>query len=868
MIHPRPSSPQADIVAGTKGASHFAAWAIAAAVSVMVATAYLLSFADTFPYYFMYDMDQFVLIDYLRVRNGEIPNQLHHPSFGLYPIFRLTEAVWRTAESVPSYTYQGLVEALSPVFAVAELTSFLRAHSPFIVIFSTVLMAFAVGRGIEAGPRGFVALLLVGLSFPWLTYHASMIRSELYGVFYWSAGLAGLSMAARTEKYWPSVGWLFASGAFLGLSFLSKTQTFMLIALAPVFYFHSLWIRYFSHGDGNCPLVVGPRMVIVAAAMFALLSALSLLALAPAFPIPEGAFVGKYYHGGSASYGISHQMAIFCAVSASAIILALVPASVWSRIRMRDLPPSATVILFLSVGTALAFLSMAVWWKQTLFVVGGLGSAFAICDAYKRLAPVLSKGVLMSVGAIAAAVFAGLLALLWFKFQSRYTMLPMISVVMLFAIAFAAGCGLILLKDRTAPKSLDHLGARAVSLELPILHVGQTAAFLAAGFMGITILHLILGPDMSKGFEHLVLDFKATMLRLESFRLRRGNALDATITMVMERPIPAVLYVGSVLAAAWVVLTRKPARQRTIISLIMASLLGLNFQLLHIVRDEPRDWIYYDVGFYVFGAVNFYTWWIISRPSRAVVVALGLIVAVLFFDNLRASLTMKGYLSLNYHLYGWKRLPFFNFGWSEQGKDYFSVNAMIMDRYGKIDESLAARIVDHARRHKKVLDDARLVVTNQRVTAAQIGIAVAGQGVWSAEKNWRIGMMPEFLVGATVIDVRAGAIDPQAPKWQVKYVDKVRSLRMDAGIVGQNLALLRRSDLGVYLFIPEAMMAGLGMTGEASATDHVIQLEEAGGGRMSFRGIRVDNYALFPWENLKQAFLVIADDYRDQTTLH
>ena len=746
---PSPSkNPPEALDARAIGAPLFSVWALLAAAIFTVFTVRLISFAELFPYFFMFDMDRFVLTDYLRVRNGEIPNQLHHPSFGLYPVFRLTEAIWRIVEAVPGYNYQNLVDSLSPAFVVAELMSFLRAHSPFIAVLSAALMAFAVGRGFETGWRRFMALLLVSLSGPWLIYQAAMIRSELYGVFYWSAGLASLALAARSRAFWPSTGWLFVGGAFLGLSFLSKTQTFLLIALAPVFYFHVLWAQSHLRGRDIWLPLARPRTVTVVAGAFALGLALIFFAVAPSFPVPEGAFAGKYFQGGQATYGIARQFVIFCGLTAIAVVLALAPASFWRR------------------------------------VVSGY--SWATTDA----------------------------------------------------------------------------------IENPVVHVGHIVVVLAAGFVGIAIIHLALGPDLIKSAEHMVLDFKVTMLRLESFRLRKAHeGIDITTILFTDRPVPAILYASSVVAAVSAAVLCKPRHHKSIVILILATAAVLLFQILQVLRPEPKDWVFYDVGFYVFGAVNYSTVLIVSKPSRPMITALGLIATVALVDNLRAGAIMKDYLSVNYQLYGWRRLQFFDFGWIEQSDGYFSIKDMIAGRYGEIDNGKAGEIVDHARRHKKILHDARFVVSNQTVTGARIGLAIMGQGVWANEAEWRIARLPEFMIGATVVDTRAGPIDAQTPRWKPVRYDRVRIQQAEKSAVGQNLALLARTDLGVYLFLPESKLTELGKIDGASVTDHVIQLEKSKGDRSSFRGVRVNGYALFPWVHLRQSFLVITDDSRDLTTV-
>ena len=717
----------------------FGIWAILAAAIVAVFTVRLIAYADMFPYFFMFDMDRLALTDYLRVRNAEIPNQLHHPSFGLYALFRLTEAVWRLVEQVPSYAFPALADSLSPVFVVAELASFLRAHSPYIAILSTVSMALAVGLGCNAGPAGYAALLLVGLSCPWLIYQGAMIRSELFGVFYWAAGLLSLALAARSRAFGPVTAWLSVAGAFFGLSFLSKTQVFVLIVLGPIFYFHALWFQSQVSGREIWLRPSRPMTLTAGAGAFALGLALVLFAVAPSFPIPEGAFILRYQELGPVTYGLSRQFAVFCLLAAGAIGLALAPASVWRK--------------------------------------------------------------------------------------------------------FA-------------------------NLENPSIHIAHMVAILAAGFMGIALVHLVLGPDLAKNAEHMAIDFKVTMLRVESFRLRSADdALAVAAILFADQPGPMTLYAGSVVAAFATALIAKPRHWGALVALILGSAAILIFQLVHAVRPEPKDWIFHDAGFFVFGAANLFIVGTVLKPWRAATVALALIAVVAAIDNLRAGAILKDYLSVNYQLYGWRKLQFFDFGWPDQTEGFFSIGDMIVERYGKVDQGRAGSIVDHANRHKKILHDARFVIGNQTVTGARIGMAAPAQGVWANDRQRRVVRLPEFMEGATVVDIPAGSIDPRMPKWKPVRHDRMRIQQLDKGVVGENLALLARSDLGVYLFVPEAKLADLGPVGGASTTDHVIQLAAPGGPPLPFRGIRVDAYALFPWARLGQSFLVITDDSRDRTTV-
>lgn len=199
---------------------------------------FLLSFFywnQAYPFYFVWDMDLLTTEDVIEVSTGHHPIHMNHPGFGMYLIFAWTHKIAYWLGYISILKFKDLANALNPVNAVAELQSFLRGHSPIIVFSIPFFLWLAL---IEIfNPSRFIKLFLFILLAlqQGLFYHATMIRSELYSLFFWSLSIFFLAKAITSRK--KQTFYLVTTGIFIGLCYHTKTQTIFFIFLVPLLFF-------------------------------------------------------------------------------------------------------------------------------------------------------------------------------------------------------------------------------------------------------------------------------------------------------------------------------------------------------------------------------------------------------------------------------------------------------------------------------------------------------------------------------------------------------------------------------------------------------------------------------------------------------
>ncbi|MBN2308513.1 MAG: hypothetical protein JXR94_06050 [Candidatus Hydrogenedentes bacterium] len=248
--------------------------------------------ASQFPYYFMGDMDFVVAKDLLLIHSGEYPECASHPSFGMFLPYLLTQQAAHALGPLSILSFQDLAESLNPLAAMAEFTAFMRAESPIVALAITLLLWSALVVVFRPS-RAWCLLILAALGTQQsLLYHASMIRSEFFGVLYWAAALWAVALAVRMGRPGARLAWLFLAGSMIGLCFLSKIQLLFLLPVIPgllLFARPELIPGFRQHGEGAPP----SRRRALAAAALSLVNAgvfLNLLMAALATPREVGVF--------------------------------------------------------------------------------------------------------------------------------------------------------------------------------------------------------------------------------------------------------------------------------------------------------------------------------------------------------------------------------------------------------------------------------------------------------------------------------------------------------------------------------------------------------------------------------------------------
>lgn len=216
-------------------------------ISVLLSASVLLFLhvSRQYPYYFLWDMDATTAIDTVLVQSHELPSHINHPGFGMYLWLSLVHKAACALHYVSVLDLNDLSRSLNPLGGIVELTVFVKDNSAFlaaaisIVLWASVVLLFEVPLWISP------FILLFFISQGNLFYHASMIRSEFYGVFYWCASVLCAAWASQGGSQRGRRIPILLAGVFLGLCYTTKFQGVLCVLLLPVF------LLFFLRTDGE-----------------------------------------------------------------------------------------------------------------------------------------------------------------------------------------------------------------------------------------------------------------------------------------------------------------------------------------------------------------------------------------------------------------------------------------------------------------------------------------------------------------------------------------------------------------------------------------------------------------------------------------
>lgn len=212
-------------------------WSTVASVAAFALAAWAyLWLAGRFPFYFIWDMDLATVLDVIVLRSGLHPDHVNHPGFGMYLVLDLWIRLTQALGMVSAVSLDALASSMSPLACVAELTDAVRALSPIVCLASAFCLGLALLRLLRLPAVLAPAVYAVLLTQSSLFYHASMNRTELYAVFFWSLGLLGLACSADRPNSRGRAAWLLGSGLCLGLAILTKLQVVLYVLATPFFF--------------------------------------------------------------------------------------------------------------------------------------------------------------------------------------------------------------------------------------------------------------------------------------------------------------------------------------------------------------------------------------------------------------------------------------------------------------------------------------------------------------------------------------------------------------------------------------------------------------------------------------------------------
>ena len=199
-----------------------ALYLIGISVIVSILLAWYLSISCSYPYYFIWDMDLTTALDTVQIHSVLLPSHIDHPGFGMYLFLSFSEKIAHHLGVTSILSFKDLMGSLNPLAAMAELTDFVRLHSPFLALSIVILLSAALYL-LSAGSKWcfLLALVLLGTQES-LTYHSSMIRTELYSIFYWSCAFFAMVIAVITARHLVKRCLFFFNRSFSGIIFFKQ----------------------------------------------------------------------------------------------------------------------------------------------------------------------------------------------------------------------------------------------------------------------------------------------------------------------------------------------------------------------------------------------------------------------------------------------------------------------------------------------------------------------------------------------------------------------------------------------------------------------------------------------------------------------
>lgn len=261
---------------------------IVVSAAIVLLLGWYINISCDYPYYFMWDMDHVTTLDTVLIQSELLPDHIHHPGFGMYlPLF-FSEKIAHFFSVLSALNLEQLSASLNPLASMAELTDFVRLHTPFLVIGIVLLLSISVYliSGLSCWYLLFFIVFL-GTQESFI-YHSSMIRSELYSVFYWSAAVLTIAAAAKAARPSRRLMSLLAAGVLLGLCFLTKVQSLIYLVESAVL----LPLMFSVFGDEreeNSKDIKPKKSYWILAVSFANVIVFLILAVAAySVPVPQG----------------------------------------------------------------------------------------------------------------------------------------------------------------------------------------------------------------------------------------------------------------------------------------------------------------------------------------------------------------------------------------------------------------------------------------------------------------------------------------------------------------------------------------------------------------------------------------------------
>ena len=111
---------------------------------------YFININNSYPFYFLFDMDQIVTLDTLLMGSGFYPEHLFQATFGVYLSSIIAAKIGHLIDILPNNSLGNFISAANPYFVNAQLTDFYRSLSPIICILICLYPSFPPGKIIRS----------------------------------------------------------------------------------------------------------------------------------------------------------------------------------------------------------------------------------------------------------------------------------------------------------------------------------------------------------------------------------------------------------------------------------------------------------------------------------------------------------------------------------------------------------------------------------------------------------------------------------------------------------------------------------------------------------------------------------------------
>lgn len=209
----------------------------------------MLRLNESYPYYYMWDMEQIVCLDMLSINSGTVPSHLVHPGLGMNWLMSWSTQIANYFGELSILTLEDLRASLNPMACVAEYMTFIRMHSVFAVVTIMICSWLVIKDFYDRCSWLWILPCLYISTLESLWFHSAHIRTELYAVMFWTIAvkLTTPIMLGKSQSPFRLL-WI---GVCIGCAFLTKIQTVILISM-PIYICICSQIRYKSdHGDRN-----------------------------------------------------------------------------------------------------------------------------------------------------------------------------------------------------------------------------------------------------------------------------------------------------------------------------------------------------------------------------------------------------------------------------------------------------------------------------------------------------------------------------------------------------------------------------------------------------------------------------------------